>query len=949
MHYFVFAILSFASTVVNAQVNLDSLWGVWQNPNVADSSRVDALTIVISKRYLREKPDSAYLLAGDGINLLDKQSEYKRLSSLHHYQGLSFAYRRMDDEALPLFEKAVQFAKMANDDRTVARSLNSVGSCHFNLSDFQASLDYYALALELSRKIGDKKIESTCLSNLANSFLKLGNYSESAKVAEQAVLIREILNDVQNLPGSLGNLGNAYFQLGDIEKAISAYNRMIEISTTTGNQGSLANGLNSLGTMFQRLNKYDEALDKFQDAMTIHRELENWHGLSTVLMNIGTTYADMKDDGMLLGYDDSAISYYKESLKISEELGDAAAIVRVLNNIGIFYFYQKRDYDTAIVYHRKALDGALKIDFSFEIGEAYQNLFINYYAQGEMDRASESLIPLMRLRLEELRVNFPVQSEAEKEKYFAQIAVDFQFLDLLALEQNDRELLAKSYDNSLMLKGLLLKSSTAMRNAILSSGDTATIQKYEAWIDLKKEISKKYAAAADYSELERQADIIEKELSARSNEFLAIHNIQRLTWKEVQANLSDDEAAIEFLRVESARDNHLDTFDLTYYCALIVRKNSPYPEIIRLFEENEIKKILGSFPGNNLTYIDQVYGTSQNAKTQLYDLIWKPMEKSLEGISKVYISPVGLLHKISFSALAKKQDIFLCDLFEVESQSTTGGIALSTQQSSLALRQLTTTLFGGIDYNSDSTSYQVDGSPVWRYLDGSLAETEKINTLLEKNGQNVTYYNLASATEAQFKRAASNSNILHIATHGFFYPDPEEIRAETIVETETDYTFRGGTSGFGVRCFVKNKSPLMRSGLVFAGANDVWSRSSATDDSDNSDSTYTEDGVLTAAEVATIDMRNTELVVLSACETGLGDIKGSEGVYGLQRAFKMAGVKYIIMSLWQVPDKETAEFMTTFYKNLTKTNDIRKSFNLTQQTMRKKYDPYYWGAFTLIE
>ena len=96
-------------------------------------------------------------------------------------------------------------------------------------------------------------------------------------------------------------------------------------------------------------------------------------------------------------------------------------------------------------------------------------------------------------------------------------------------------------------------------------------------------------------------------------------------------------------------------------------------------------------------------------------------------------------------------------------------------------------------------------------------------------------------------------------------------------------------------------------------------------------------------------LRNTNLVVLSACETGLGDILGSEGVYGLQRAFKMAGVNYLIMSLWQVPDEETAEFMTTFYKHLTTSHDIRKSFKLTQQAMRKKYDPYYWAAFVLVD
>jgi CHAT domain-containing protein len=96
-------------------------------------------------------------------------------------------------------------------------------------------------------------------------------------------------------------------------------------------------------------------------------------------------------------------------------------------------------------------------------------------------------------------------------------------------------------------------------------------------------------------------------------------------------------------------------------------------------------------------------------------------------------------------------------------------------------------------------------------------------------------------------------------------------------------------------------------------------------------------------------MRKNDLVVLSACETGLGDIKGSEGVYGLQRSLKMAGVKFIIMSLWEIPDKETVEFMRIFYNNLLVVKDIRKAFSIAQKDMRSKYDPYYWGAFVLLE
>ncbi len=246
------------------------------------------------------------------------------------------------------------------------------------------------------------------------------------------------------------------------------------------------------------------------------------------------------------------------------------------------------------------------------------------------------------------------------------------------------------------------------------------------------------------------------------------------------------------------------------------------------------------------------------------------------------------------------------------------------------------TLFGGINYDTDSTTQKI-----WSYLEGTKTETEKINKILKKEKVDVNYFLNTTATEEEFKLMASNSNVLHIATHGFFYPDPKEVKEEQEKKTETgDITFRGGSEGFGVWSFVKNPNPLMRSGLVFAGANDVWSKEIAD---------TTDDGVLTAQEVAHIDMRKTDLVVMSACETGLGDIKGSEGVYGLQRAFKMARVKYMIMSLWQVPDKETEEFMTSFYKKLLKLKNIKTAFNQTQKEMRQKYDPYFWAAFVLIE
>jgi CHAT domain-containing protein len=140
---------------------------------------------------------------------------------------------------------------------------------------------------------------------------------------------------------------------------------------------------------------------------------------------------------------------------------------------------------------------------------------------------------------------------------------------------------------------------------------------------------------------------------------------------------------------------------------------------------------------------------------------------------------------------------------------------------------------------------------------------------------------------------------------------------------------------------LKKSNPLYRSGLLLAGANCTWNGIEAV--------LGTEDGILTAAEVSLLDLSETELVVLSACETGLGEIKGNEGVYGFQRAFKMAGVDYLILSLWQVPDKETQEFMIMFYKYLTKAKSVDEAFTKTVKKMQKIYPPFCWAAFVLIK
>ena len=143
--------------------------------------------------------------------------------------------------------------------------------------------------------------------------------------------------------------------------------------------------------------------------------------------------------------------------------------------------------------------------------------------------------------------------------------------------------------------------------------------------------------------------------------------------------------------------------------------------------------------------------------------------------------------------------------------------------------------------------------------------------------------------------------------------------------------------------FKLSDHPMIRSGLILAGANHAWKTGQPLGNR--------EDGILTAYEISQMDLHNTELVVLSACETGLGHIEGNEGVYGLQRAFKIAGAKTLVMSLWQVPDDQTQELMTAFYRNwLTGGMPVRQALHTAQKEMRDKgYEPYYWAGFVVVE
>ena len=217
---------------------------------------------------------------------------------------------------------------------------------------------------------------------------------------------------------------------------------------------------------------------------------------------------------------------------------------------------------------------------------------------------------------------------------------------------------------------------------------------------------------------------------------------------------------------------------------------------------------------------------------------------------------------------------------------------------------------------------------VFNYLPDSKKEVENIHNQFSKKEKNSRLLTGETALEDNIKSlSGSNSpDILHLATHGYFFRPFEN----------------KGTSDNTLRTrIISSENPLVRSGLVFTGVNHTWLGGTPIPG--------LEDGVLTAYEISNLDLFNTKLAVLSACETGRGDVHDAEGVFGLQRAFKTAGVDQLIISLWKVPDEATSEMMTLFYKHYLKGKTVNEAFRKARKKMRKKYEPYYWAAFVLIE
>lgn len=410
--------------------------------------------------------------------------------------------------------------------------------------------------------------------------------------------------------------------------------------------------------------------------------------------------------------------------------------------------------------------------------------------------------------------------------------------------------------------------------------------------------------------LSAEVEGLEKQLSERSELFGQSFENKKITYENVQKSLEKSEVAVEIVRYRNF--DHAFT-DSVVYVALYVRNDNARPKAIVMKEGYRMENRWMRYYRNCIT------GKIRDEHS--YRVFWEPIRKEIGTYTTVYISPDGVYNQINLEAIPMGEDRYVIDDSNIVIVSNTKDLYIRKQKAKAAgiVSANTATMFGNPTfYLSASTERR------FAQLPGTDKEVRELDDLLKQKGWKTTEYLEEQASEEQVKQL-DNPNVLHIATHGFYTPEIDPSELQELTESEA----------------MMSENPLLKTGLLLRGAGDVFAKTKYNYN--------VESGVLTAYEAMNLNLDKTDLVVLSACETGLGDVHMGEGVYGLQRAFLVAGAKVLIMSMFKVDDEATQKLINTFYRKWTTTNDLRKSFVEAKKELRVEYpEPYYWGTFMMI-
>lgn len=790
----------------------------------------------------------------------------------------------------------------------------------------------------------------------------------------------------------LSNLGLLYQSNGRLNKAKDPIDKSLEIRKTEKNKGMYAVSLNNKGVLLKDLGDYTSAEKYLKDAITILKTDTNTN-LSLALLhnNLAMVYADMAKLNLAEAEMNTAIDYASKSLK-----ENASNFIKLQINQANIFRLQKKYEDAEKLYLKaievkekklgahpdlaslkrglamlymemgktneveKLLNSAVDIN-KRKLGEknpatlsAMQDLGNFYRVTNDSKKALEllntvtqhkkniygenhpnyiqsledlALIQWQNAQIDEAKINynavinntqnyintfFNSLNENEKTLYWEKTTSRMQRYFSFAIDISDKqpEIITSLYNAIINTKGFLLNNSSKIRSVISQSNDKELTKAYNDWLETKENLNMAYQLSKDeiaeekinVDSLQKKADELERVLSQKSALFSESQSKKVIQAEDIIKALTEDEAVVEVGEVNEFKSSFTGK---AFYIAIVLSNKGT--TLVRLGEAKLIDEAVKQFREKTI---------NRKSENEAYALTWKLLDEKINTFKKIYLSVDGAYHQLSINALKDLSGKYLLDKYSLQFVGNTKDVIAIKQNAAIIKKPESVFMIGNPIYGKNNVIAQ---------LPGTEAEVKNIKKILAPSKIQTTVLIGSQATESEIKKIVSPS-VLHVATHGYFLADLSEVEGNKIL---------------GVDVNVAKQNPLLRSGLLLADCENVFNEEYHPANADN--------GVLTAYEALSLHLDNTDLVVLSACETGLGSVKQGEGVYGLQRSFLIAGAKSIIMSLWSVSDDATMELMTLFYTNYSKSGNKQQAFNDAQKQLKLKYkEPFYWAAFVML-
>ncbi len=778
-------------------------------------------------------------------------------------------------------------SRYGNENRVLIKPLNYLAYLYYVMGDYGASEKQIARSLSISKKVfGDKSIK----------------YSEAL--------------NTQSL---------VYQSMGDYERALEVEQRVYDIQVKQlGKQHiTVANTLNELALLKFYNKENNETVEAlFNKALEV---IDQNLGKSNLL------YANVQKNASLfyLGINETAkaeesieLAYKVWIQKFGEKNNHVADYYYIKGNIDFAkaeYIRANNDYISAKNIYQYVFSNQHP-DYIKALGKSAQMQYILGDFKTAIIFANETIGSYLNF----ISTQFPSLSEREKTKSWNVMRNDFEFYYSMAISLKDQnpELLGNVYNISMYTKALLLSSSVKLKHRILNSGDTLLVQRYQTWVSKKELLSQLFSmnttqlagAGYDVKAIEKEVEDLEKLLSESSELFAQNYEKKTIDWKGLRKVLAEDEIAVDIIRYRKFEKGFTDQVQYAALAVSTEAKNNP--EAIVLPNGNELETKYLKYYRNCIRY--------HINDEKSYDNYWSSIKKLVKNKPVVYFSPEGVFNQINLETVPLTGGKYVIDETTI--------VLLSNMKDLLMDKYKTSKVKKSQTKEADKKNIVLVGNPKYykhtdkgqlQQLPGAEEEVKEISKTFKANNWNVYTYLFDHAEEVNVKQITS-PNVFHIATHGFFLEDVK--RGKSFADLTSDLS----------------QNPLLRSGLILENGGSLLAQNDALEFN-------TEEGILTAYEAMNLNFDHTDLVVLSACETGLGDLMLGEGVYGLQRSFMVAGAHNVIMSLFKVPDEPTKDLMVEFYKRWLETGDKRLAFLESKKVIMKKYpQPINWGAFVMV-